>query len=364
MKSITSYLRRAAAQLRVRSARAWAWYRGRKPWQQAVIALVLLAIIVGGIVWAKSGGAVDETAQARTVELQSVSALSGNGSGTSIVGTVRSVTEADILAQAGGTVESVHTSLGASVPAGFVIAELDNQSQAASVLQAEGAYDAAIASRNAQSLPDTRSSAAEAYQSAYTSVDTVIQNDIDQFFGSPTATGPSLLIRGGSNYDLSRKRKDLNPMMDAWSAHLSSAYSADPAGLLDEATSDTQTVSSFLIELAAAANDNDSRATADQLAGLAAARSSIDATVAKAYGGALEPAQRQRIRHGERRRFSQERARHPARRPGQLREDARPRDHRRHRELPSYKDRPVRERARACCHRRAERRARDRRVRP
>jgi multidrug efflux pump subunit AcrA (membrane-fusion protein) len=281
MNSVLSPFKRFGNVISTRTSRTWKWYRGRAKWQQAGIVAVLLALVVGGVVWARSGSAVTETAQIRTVTLASVGSLSGNSTGASIVGSVRSVTEADLLAQVGGTVRSVHTSLGAHVPAGFVIADLDNATQAASVLQAEGVYDSAIAARNSQSLPDTRNSARDAYNAAYTNMDTTLHIDIDQFFGEPTPIGPQLLIDPGPVQDLSRKRVALGFRIDAWQQKLSSASSADPAELLDQATADTQAVSSFLLELSAAANTHGSRATDTQLAALATARANVDATLAR-----------------------------------------------------------------------------------
>jgi multidrug efflux pump subunit AcrA (membrane-fusion protein) len=89
------------------------------------------------------------------------------------------------------------------------------------------------------------------------------------------------LIDPGPVQDLSRKRVALGFRIDAWQQKLSSASSADPAELLDQATADTQAVSSFLLELSAAANTHGSRATDTQLAALATARANVDATLAR-----------------------------------------------------------------------------------
>ncbi len=257
------------------------WYRGRKTWQQVALALLLLALLGGVVALARSGDETTEASQVRTVTLQSVGSLSGDGSGTSILGSVRSVTQADLLAQVGGTVRRVNTSLGAQVPAGYVVAELDNASEAAAVLQAEGFYDSAIAARDAQSLPDTRSNARDAYRAAYTAVDTAVENDLDQFFGERTPYGPKLLISTGLSEDLPRKRDALDERLDAWQKRVASASSADSATLLDQATRDTQAVSSFLIEISATASRSNSNITPAQTAALASARASIDATLAR-----------------------------------------------------------------------------------
>jgi multidrug efflux pump subunit AcrA (membrane-fusion protein) len=281
MHSVIDRISRALSAVRAKGAHGWQWYRARSLWFQIGIGVVALIVIIGGISFLLKGAPEAGTAQVRTVTLGSVSELSGNGGGASIVGSVRSVTEAELHAEIGGTVKSVHTSLGAYVPAGFVIADLDNASQAAAVLQAEGAYDAAIAARDAQSLPDTRNTARDAYRAAYTSIDTAIENDIDQFFGSPTPTGPRLLINQGHSQDLGRKRQALDIRMQAWQARLATSATADPATLLDQAIADTQAVSSFLLELSNAANETDSDANVVQIAALADARATVDATLAR-----------------------------------------------------------------------------------
>ena len=261
-----------------RSRATWKRYRALPRWQQIVGALVLLALLIGGVVLANSGKKEESTAKGRIVTLASVGELSGTGGSVDLIGTVRSVTEANILAQNGGTVRSVRTRLGANVPPGFIIAELENAAERAVVLQAEGAYDAAIAARSAQSLPDTQESARDAYRNAFTTLDTTLENDVDLFFGAPTPTGPDLLIspdREEANR-LSRERARINTLMTSFEANLASANSRSPQALLDEAESITRQVQSFVNQLANAANARDSRVTAAQTAGLASARSDVN----------------------------------------------------------------------------------------
>jgi RND family efflux transporter MFP subunit len=219
--------------------------------------------------------------------VEAVASLSGGANTINIVGEVRSKSEASILAQANGVVEAVHTTLGASVPAGYVLAELENSSQAAAVLQAEGAYEAALASQHAVSANSAPIDANNTYHTAFSSLETTLAVYVDSFFGTQQATGPQLLITPGPTPtgDLSKKRAAITALMNDWRSSLPTSTAKDPMQLLAEAESTTQAVSIFLDELATAAFDPSSTATATQLADLATARSAVStlrATIAAA----------------------------------------------------------------------------------
>lgn len=274
-------LRTLASLVSVRSKALWRRYRGLKRWQQIVIAVALAALLIAGISLARSSAKPETLPDGRVVSLATVGELSGTGGSVDLIGSVRSVTEANILAKNDGTVTNVRTRIGASVPAGFVIAELENAAERAAVLQAEGAYDAAVAARSAQSLPDTQESARDEYRDAYTTLDTIVENDIDAFFGGPTAVGPDLLIYPNANTAtrLSRERARIDSLMRSFEANLATANSRSPQALLDEAESIARQVQAFTNELAAAANERDSRATAAQLSALASARTGVNSVL-------------------------------------------------------------------------------------
>lgn len=283
MKSLLTKSRSLAAAAGTRSRAVWTRYRGLARWQQIVIAVLLAALLITGIALARSGEAPAEVSDERTVELATVGELSGTGGSVGLIGTVRAMSEADILAKSGGTVTSVSTRVGASVRAGAVIAQLENAAQRAAVLQAEGAYDAAVAARSAQSLPDTQESARDAYRDAYTSLDTIVENQIDTFFGGPTPVGPDLLLY--PDYDtataLSRERARIETLMDTYEANLATANARTPEALLDEAEFVAREISAFLNRLADAANQRDSRVTAAQTAALAQARSGVNGVLSQ-----------------------------------------------------------------------------------
>ncbi|MBU2220951.1 HlyD family efflux transporter periplasmic adaptor subunit [Patescibacteria group bacterium] len=275
--SISSRIQPILTSLSIRSKALWKRYRSLRVWQQGVLAALVLALLIGGVAFARSGNTDTTPAKGRTVTLETVRELSGGGSSVNLIGTVRSITEANILAQTGGTVRAVRTTLGKNVPAGFVIAELENAAERAVVLQAEGAYEAAVAARSAQSLPDTQVTAQNAYRNAYTTLDTTLQLYVDTFYGGPTAVGPDLLLYPDRDtaVRLSRERARIQGLMDQWESALPSVNSRDPQTLLTEAETNTRSVETFLNELAAAANQYNSRATTEQLSALATARANV-----------------------------------------------------------------------------------------
>lgn len=288
--SLIDRIRAFGSQLTSRATPLWRRYRALPRWQQIAIAALLFIVLIGGVALARGGGDQSTASKGRTVELATIGELSGTGGSVDLIGTVRSVTEANILAQNGGTVRSVRTRIGGTVPAGYIIAELDNAAERASVLQAEGVYDAAIAARNAQSLDDTQDAARDTYRSTFTTLDTTLEIDVDTFFGSPTPVGPDLLIY--PDYDtatqLSRERTRIDGLMRSYEANLATANTRTPQALLNEAEGIAREIQGFLNQLADAANQRDSRTTSAQLAALASARADVNgvlSTIASARSG-------------------------------------------------------------------------------
>lgn len=250
-------------------------------WGKIVAAVVLIIVVIGGFAILRGSDKSTTTENLRSVTLRSVAELSGNGSAGSVLGTVRARAEATILTETAGTVERVNTTLGARVPAGFILIELENASERAAVLQAEGAYDSAVAARASVSPVDDDASARNVYRTTFSSIDTMIENDVDLFFGAQTPVGPDLLINpaNGDSETLSRQRTEIDHMMDSWREALSSAGTRDPELLLEEAESNVREVESFVEDIAIAANRSNSRATTAQIAALASARAEIQATL-------------------------------------------------------------------------------------
>lgn len=150
-----------------------------------------------------------------------------NGSGTSFVGTVRAISEAQIQSEVGGRVTSVQVQPGDYVQAGTILASLENTLQQAALLQAQGAYEASLATA-AQSeisvtdaenaLLSAKNSVLDTYRSTYTSVNAIILNSVDIFFGNPNSVlspGVRISTDGKAQY-LNAERIALGKTLPAW----------------------------------------------------------------------------------------------------------------------------------------------------
>ena len=107
MKSVTSFFKNL-----------WTGFRALARWAQILIVIILLAVVVGIFVLVRGKSSEAEANILPTVTVKSVNSFAAGSDSVDVLGTVQSVSEADLLAQSAGTVESVNTTLGASVPQG------------------------------------------------------------------------------------------------------------------------------------------------------------------------------------------------------------------------------------------------------
>jgi multidrug efflux pump subunit AcrA (membrane-fusion protein) len=138
------------------------------------------------------------------VEVSSVAEL-GASSSFDTIGKVEAVSEANLETEAGGRITNVSVKIGDAVSTGQILATIENSSERATLLQAEGAYEAALAA-SAQSnvgvseaenaLANAQNAAVSVFRSSYNTVNGVIYNSVDTFFSSPTTLIPGLRIGG------------------------------------------------------------------------------------------------------------------------------------------------------------------------
>lgn len=183
------------------------------------------------------------------VKLTTANAYLG-GESISLIGNVRAFTEAAVTSERSGRVVRVNVTLGQTVGAGQVLATLENASESAAILQAQGAYDAAVASKaqaiaaqqqttvgvdeSQNAITNAQNAAVNAYKSAYTTVNGIVLNNIDQFFTSPNGMVPGLRVDGkGETSYLNSERVAYQQLLPTWqqSANALSVNSDLPAAL-------------------------------------------------------------------------------------------------------------------------------------
>jgi multidrug efflux pump subunit AcrA (membrane-fusion protein) len=157
-------------------------------WKYSTAGVLAFVLVGAGVAWSMSGegeiaGVTDEKPSVRVAR---VSELMG-GSSLSIVAEVTSVSEAKISTETGGRIVRVRAKLGDFVSAGQVLAEMENGSQRAALLQAEGALDAAKASApNIQtSLEGAQNGAVNTLLSSYATYESTVHDTIDEMFTNP-----------------------------------------------------------------------------------------------------------------------------------------------------------------------------------
>ncbi len=200
----------------------------RKGWLILVVIVILFGV---GIKFFAFNGeeVVAETENKPTlIELAPAASYAGDNS-VSLVGTVRAVSEAQIQAERGGRVTSVRVKAGDFISAGTIIATLENASEYASLLQAEGAYEAAQAAaassnvgvnETTNNLNQSLKNAESTYQGAYTTVSDTVYNSLDTFYSSPTSGMIGLKIDGGSNTSyLNSEREAFRNLLSSWQSN-------------------------------------------------------------------------------------------------------------------------------------------------
>lgn len=203
-------------------------------WAVGVILFALLSIVA----WRFFNSATPtDTDPATTQPVRSVAVAPAASLSTPesvvLIGSVSSLNRAQITSEAAGRVVRVPVQLGQRVAAGTVIAQLENASERAAVVQAEGAYEAAQAAaaqntigvteaENNVQLANTelraaKDSAVTVVRDSFSTANNVVKNTVDQFFSSPERGINGLRIDGqGYTRTLVDTRADLRSILPTW----------------------------------------------------------------------------------------------------------------------------------------------------
>lgn len=228
---------------------------GRKSVRGAIVVLILLSLVL------VFSGAREPEATEADAQLQQVTLITpveyAGAQSLSLIGTVRAFSEAKVTAEKAGRITAVNVSLGQTVQAGQILATVENASEFAAVLQAEGVYEAALAAAEQSevsladaenSLQNAKNGAVSTFQSAYNTTNGVVRNTLDTFFADPDAKVPGLRIDGrGFTSELNAERVAYQTLLTTWQNKANTiSASADLVTELSYAKSQVQRTISFV----------------------------------------------------------------------------------------------------------------------
>jgi len=204
----------------------------RKIWNyrytKAILAVLIVLIVAVVIRGEKDSTDVTVVKEAAKPLVTVTTPLKYTDAGTlSLIGTVRAFTEAQITAEVGGRVTSVNAKLGQQVQAGAVLVTIENANERASLLQAEGFYEAAEASAASGNvgtkeaeirLADSLLGLAAANEAAYGASQNVLFGTLDTQYSNPNGLYPGLRIKTAiDNSFLRSERVDFQTVLSTWS---------------------------------------------------------------------------------------------------------------------------------------------------
>lgn len=261
---------------------------GKKKTQRALV-IAIVVIILGSYFFATRADAPQVTVEEtkKIVTTQKAGALSGVQSFTA-VGSVTAVSEARLVTERSGRVTAVYVGIGDTVPAGKILAELENSSERASLLQAQGAYESALVSGTGASisLSEAKTGAQNEFRSAFTVADDTIRNLADDFFSNPTEKIIGFRLDGnGRALQFNAERGALETVLKAWETKVTQGSNTGTTESLNEAERDLTRIGNFVTDLSLIIADQDAdnglteTETASYKTRLSGARTRIDASL-------------------------------------------------------------------------------------
>ncbi len=264
-----------------------------------VAAVGFIVVLIGGGIYILKGHSAPvpaETARLRSVMVASVSDLQNDTTPLPLIGEVKSSNEAQIRAESGGSIKHLYHKLGDYVSAGTVIAEIDNSSERAAILQAQGAFENAQASvqKSGKVFTQSKSGVLDTIRSVYSSNDDLIRSKLDLMFSNPRSANPQFVL-STSEPGLVNKVQSARLQLGQLLAHESEraaalSESTDVHAEIETATAETRVVKSYIDDLSALLNASISSQTYPQavidgfIASASAARSVASGSLASLSG--------------------------------------------------------------------------------
>ncbi|MBP6888569.1 MAG: HlyD family efflux transporter periplasmic adaptor subunit [Candidatus Pacebacteria bacterium] len=206
----------------------WVRFHKELPFRKKLFLILGEVLLIAGFFFLATSSVsttVETEPLPRKVKVSPLSALSDNEKGLPLIGSVTSVSEATIRSETSGKLNRVYKKLGDQVYAGQIIAEFENSAERAALLQAEGAYEQAKASRDitrlnstqsGSSLLDTKNQALNTIYSSYTTLDDAIRGKTDVAYSDARFESIKLLLSISDaqlTFSLETKRKAIEQML-------------------------------------------------------------------------------------------------------------------------------------------------------
>ncbi len=270
-----------------------------------VVVLVFVLISLGIVATLRQHPTYDTVSVKRGNVVQQVSAT----------GSVTPVREVDLGFARAGTVARIYKSVGENVSEGELITSLDTSELDAQLAQAEAslasqqanleslkqgtrpeeiAVDQAKVQSAQVALAESQKSVVNAIQSAYTSTDDAIRNDLDQIFSNPRSPTPQitfLMSDASLQAQITTERVSMEQTLVAWNASLATVrVSGDLASYLHGAEQNLSDAKTLLDGAALAVNALTANGTLSQTTistwktAISAARTEVNAAITSVYG--------------------------------------------------------------------------------
>ena len=264
MKKIQATFKKVYQWLTTKTAIFFVWYKQQSKKRKLGIAAIGLVVVVAilKIVLGRDGVIAETKVTNRKVTIASIASLSNSDKGFPLVGTVTSLSEATIRSESGGKLTYVSKKLGDMVYAGGVMAELENSSEKAALLQAEGVYDQAKAARNiaslnsgqaGSSLVDTKNQVLNTVINTYTTIEDAVRGKTDSAYTDPKFEQVKLLLSvpdANLTTSLEVKRKAIEKILVARELkNKTLTQSSDLSFELNSALTDAQIIKLYLDDL-------------------------------------------------------------------------------------------------------------------
>ncbi len=245
--------------------RLYSWY-GKKV-VLSVIAAIVALLALGAYFYASKATVTEEAVTVKPeVIIQKVSDI-GSLNSFSSIGTVQAVSEARLQTEAGGRVTSVNTEIGKTVRAGTVLATIENASESAALLQAQGSYEAAVAGARSSevgvegaqtALISAQVSGVNTYQDAYIAIDGILHTSLEEFFSMSGDTATGFRLDGaGQAQQLNNERTALETIFDGWLKNKNLVSNATIGTTLEDAYADALRLSQLIEKITVIAQNED-----------------------------------------------------------------------------------------------------------